>query len=117
MKQIIFFLSLFVWVTGFSQVKEIVTKYDNGNVNQIGYINENGLKDGNWTGYYQNGVLWSKAQYDNGRKDGLWKVYRPDGKLYSEVKYRRGERLYGRLYDDTGKVVEKRIFQDYLTSD
>jgi len=117
MKQIIFFLSLFVWVTGFSQVKEIVTKYDNGSVNQIGYINENGLKDGNWTGYYQNGVLWSKAQYDNGRKDGLWKVYRPDGKLYSEVKYRNGERLYGRLYDDAGKVIEKRIFQDYLTNE
>ena len=117
MKQIIFFLSLFVWVTSYSQVKEIVTKYDNGNINQIGYINENGFKDGNWTGYYENGVLWSKAQYDNGLKDGVWKIYKPDGKLYSEVKYKKGKRQYGRIYDDTGKVIEKRIFQDYLTSD
>jgi len=72
---------------------------------------------GNWTAYYENGVLWSKAQYDNGQKDGLWKVYKPDGKLYSEIKYRNGKKLFGRLYDDTGKVIEKKVFEDYLTND
>jgi antitoxin component YwqK of YwqJK toxin-antitoxin module len=117
MKQIIFFLSLFVWSTSLSQVKEIVTKYDNGCINQIGYINENGLKDGNWVAYYENGVLWSTAQYNNGQKDGIWRVYKPDGKLYSEVEYRKGKRLYGRMYDETGKVVDKRIFEDYTTND
>jgi antitoxin component YwqK of YwqJK toxin-antitoxin module len=117
MKTIIFLLSLFVWVTGNSQVKEIVTKYDNGSVNQIGYINERGFKDSTWTGYYQNGVLWSKAQYDNGQKDGLWSVWGPDGSLYSEVAYRRGKKLYGRMYNSEGKVIEKKIFEDYLTNE
>jgi antitoxin component YwqK of YwqJK toxin-antitoxin module len=117
MKQIIFFLSLFVWVTGFSQVKEIVTKYDNGSVNQIGHINENGLKDGNWVAYYENGILWSTAQYYKGLKDGIWKIYKPDGKLYSEIEYKKGKRLYGRMYGDTGEVIEKRIFQDYITNE
>jgi antitoxin component YwqK of YwqJK toxin-antitoxin module len=117
MKQIIFFLSLFVWVTGFSQVKEIVTKYDNGNIHQIGYVNENGFRDGVWTGYYEDGTLWSTAQYDKGRKDGIWRVYGPNGNLYCEVEYDKGHRLYGRLFDETGKLIEKRIFKDYLTND
>jgi len=117
MKTITFLLSLFVWVTGHSQVGEIVTKYDNGNINQIGHINEDGKKDGSWIAYYENGVLWSKAEYDNGQKDGMWKIYKPDGKLYSEIKYRRGKKLFGRLYDDSGRVIEKRVFEDYLTSE
>jgi antitoxin component YwqK of YwqJK toxin-antitoxin module len=106
-----------VWVTGLSQVKEIVTKYDNGCVNQIGHINENGLKDGKWVAYYENGILWSTAQYYKGLKDGIWKIYRPDGKLYSEIEYRKGKRLYGRMYDETGQVIDKRIFQDYITNE
>jgi len=116
MKQIILFLGLILSIEGFSQGKEVVTKYDNGKIYETGYINDKGLKDGSWIGYYEDGSVWAKAAYYNGLKDGIWRVYKPDGELYSEVEYRRGKKLCGRLYEN-GKVVEKKIFEDYLNNE
>jgi antitoxin component YwqK of YwqJK toxin-antitoxin module len=76
---------------------------------------KNGERHGRWTAWYENGNVWSVADYyegnehgsnivryengtiryqkqhDMGEPHGLWKFYAPDGRLLGEVMYNQGE--------------------------
>ena len=36
---------------------------------------KNGLREGNWVGWWDNGQLHYKGKYSNGKKEGKWLVY------------------------------------------
>ena len=49
-----------------------------------GYVDDNGLKQGEWEGYYDNGELESKGNYKDGKRDGYWEDYWDNGQLESK---------------------------------
>ena len=116
MKQIIFLSFMLLQVVGHSQVEEVAFKKDNGQIEQIGHLLNN-LKTGKWTAFHDNGSVFSEGHYDKGRKDGIWTTYSPTGIKLSQVKYKNGKKYEGWMYDMEGNLVEKRIFQDYMTND
>ena len=65
-------------------------KYDN---NRVGMTGE--LKDGEfvglWTWWYEDGAKKRQTNYKNGVKDGSWLTYDEEGILLKKEKYRKGE--------------------------
>ena len=53
------------------------------------------LKDGLWNGkytkYHENGQLEKKGNYKNGKREGLWEWYNEDGQLYGKRELQRRE--------------------------
>jgi antitoxin component YwqK of YwqJK toxin-antitoxin module len=59
--------------------------WDNGNLQSKGsYVN--GLKEGYWE-YYEDGNLISKGLYKEGNKEGIWEYYNKDGSLDCKILY------------------------------
>ena len=116
MKQIIFLVFMFLQVVGHSQVEEVLFRNEKGQIEQRGYLSNN-LKTGEWIAYYENGSVFSVGHYDEGIKDGMWTTYSPVGIRMSQVKYFKGKKYEGWMYDMEGNLIEKRIFQDYITND
>ena len=42
----------------------------------------NGLREGTWVVYRENGQLYYKGDYKNGKKEGSWVHYNDDGSVY-----------------------------------
>ena len=53
---------------------------------------KNGLKEGTWVTYYDNGQLWGKGDYKNGDEEGTWVEYWKNGQLFSKGNYTNGKR-------------------------
>lgn len=53
---------------------------------------KNGLRDGAWVTYYENGQLRDKGNYQNGVQQGLWTAYTDYGKLESTGNFVAGKR-------------------------
>jgi len=56
---------------------------------------EDGVHDGAWKEFYDNGELKAEGVYDNGVKTGVWNFYHPNGKLEQNGKYDSKGRLTG----------------------
>lgn len=46
-----------------------------------------GLKEGIWEEYYDNGNLRSKGLYTKGKQNGVWVWYKKNGDLFFKTKY------------------------------
>lgn len=81
--------------------------YENGNKKAIGGYNY-GKKTGQWTYYYPNGKVQQKGSYSNDKLTGIWRWYYETGELLKEEYY-----IYGKLdgecieYSVTGEVITK----------
>jgi len=91
---LVFIFSCTVAIGQSDNKKELVKKgdnyvvtvfHDNGAISQTGYYNLNGIADGVWTSYDQNGNKTAIAQYSNGKKVGTWYFYTGDN--LQEVSY------------------------------
>ena len=60
---------------------EFIEKFPNGNIKTEGWNNEDGLRDGIWYSYYENGVKWGETAYKNGLKEGHSIVLYSNGKV------------------------------------
>ena len=49
---------------------------------------ENGIKNGLWIRYWNNGGLKAKGEYINSLKNGLWVEWLEDGTRYLEILYK-----------------------------
>jgi len=47
----------------------------------------NGIKNGFWKYYFNNGNVKKEGNYSNNIKDGFWKTYHDNGKVESEGHY------------------------------
>lgn len=65
--------------------------WDNGNLQSKGsYVN--GLKEGYWE-YYEDGNLISKGSYKNDLADGIWEYYYTNGRLKFGILYNNGVKI------------------------
>ena len=61
--------------------------YDNGTLKQTGFYSPDSLMQGIWTNYYPDGKLESITTYHNGMRDGRFKSYHENGQLWTELIY------------------------------
>ena len=52
---------------------------------------KNGLKEGSWVQYHENGQLFYKGDYKNGKKEGSWVWYYHSGQLSYKGDYKNGK--------------------------
>ena len=52
---------------------------------------KNGLREGSWVRYWDNGNLYYKGDYKNGKKEGSWVSYHKNGQLRYKGDYKNGE--------------------------
>jgi len=52
---------------------------------------KNGLKEGSWVRYNENGQLKRKGDYKNGKREGSWVYYHDNGQLDSKGDYKNGK--------------------------
>jgi uncharacterized protein len=84
----------------------------------------NGLRQGEWDFFHENGLLQHTGQYESSKKIGLWLSYNDSGTLIDEVHYTKGEPTNGDVFDkgfnrinslityENGRAVGK-ILYDY----
>mgnify|MGYP006096171695 FL=1 len=73
---------------------EWVNYFENGQFRYKGSY-KNGLREGEWIFYHDNGQLYGKGSYKSGKKEGEWVDYRKDGTVDSERSgtFKNGERV------------------------
>lgn len=88
--------------------------FENGNLEKIGYYNDNGKEEGIWKEYYDNGKLKLEENYSNGNYDGYVTEYYNNGQLNSKLLYVPVIHKSSRIKDSTytfyhknGKLKEK----------
>ena len=56
---------------------------------------KNGKKEGPWVKCYENGQLWKKGTYKDGKEEGPWVSYSEDGTVDNELTgtYKDGEKV------------------------
>jgi len=64
-------------------------KYNNSEQLEIEAETDDGILDGDYKEYYQNGEIKVDGKYRKGRKTGTWKMYNTEGNLEEKIKYRR----------------------------
>ena len=79
-----------------------------------GYMDDNGLKQGEWEGYYDNGELESKGNYKDDKKVGYWEhYYNGNGELSSKGNYKNDVKDgYWEGYYRNGKLEYKGNYKD-----
>lgn len=80
-------------------------KYPNGIVKYKGFYRF-GKKHGEWIYFYDNGNLWSEAEFNRDKMQGKSKVYYPNGQLHYSGFYKNDLRdSIWCYYDTTGKEL------------
>lgn len=73
----------------------------------------NGMRDGKWTFYYEDGSTEQKGVYKMGKPDGLWMWYYENGKLLREEEFTDGlEDGHLVEYNDSGTIITKGYYED-----
>ncbi|GAP42222.1 protein containing MORN repeat variant [Lentimicrobium saccharophilum] len=87
-------------------LKEVVfhqngKKYIEGNY-------KNGLREGYWASWYDDGTLWSEGEFRDGESHGKRSVFHPNGTLYYEGRFDMGKRVgVWKFYDENGGLVNE----------
>ena len=87
-------------------LKEVVfhpngKKYIEGNY-------KNGLREGYWASWYEDGTLWSEGEFRDGESHGKRTVFHPNGTLYYEGRFEKGKRVgLWKFYDENGNLVNE----------
>jgi antitoxin component YwqK of YwqJK toxin-antitoxin module len=75
--------------------------FQGGELEQVGSFNNNGEYHGEWVWYHPNGQKHIEQTYENGLAEGLFKEFSDDGKIVAEGEYVEGER-HGNWAINTG---------------
>ena len=122
-----FFLSLFLITSYSNEIDFDQLKYENGLLYkkennelftgkttgiQIGKV-LNGLKEGAWKGFYENGnLLWS-GFYNKGLNASKWVEYHNNGKIFTMGRYKNGKKIgIWSFYNKQGKKVADEIYKN-----
>lgn len=86
--------------------------YPSGKLKMKGWM-QGDKRVGRWIAFYENGVRWSENEYRDGRKNGPTKTYYDTGLLKYKGYYIEDEEAgTWNFYDETGKLVEKKDFNE-----
>ncbi|MFK8044449.1 MAG: toxin-antitoxin system YwqK family antitoxin [Crocinitomicaceae bacterium] len=82
--------------------------YPKGNLKMSGKLNAQGLKEGVWTSYFENGQKNSESTFVNGINNGYSMVWFPSGKVRYFGDYKGGKQVGEWTYfNEEGKIIEK----------
>lgn len=81
--------------------------YSNGQVKITGRLNNDGLKEGVWTSYFENGKKNSESNFKKGINNGYSMVWYPNGNVRYFGDYTNGNKSGSwTFYNEKGKVVK-----------
>jgi antitoxin component YwqK of YwqJK toxin-antitoxin module len=100
MKTTLFILIMFATMLVKGQRTEVITKYENGDIQQIGYLDSNNQKDSLWLMYNRSGIVLGKAHYKNGNKVGVWEIFDNNGLKLIEIIYSDGKKISGKQWEN-----------------
>lgn len=74
---------------------------------------KDGLREGNWKAWYQNGTIWSEGDFIQGKSHGVFKIYAENGVLQLEKNYNNGI-LDGTtsFFDGNGNLTKEVEYKD-----
>lgn len=71
-----------------------------------------GKDHGNWTFFFKDGSIETKAKFEFGDRNGKWKYYHENGKLKQLSIYKKGVRTgIWKKYNENGELIEKTDYQ------
>jgi len=80
--------------------------YDNGSLKAKG-VKKNGLKEGKWIFYLEDGKLFREIHFHSDIEDGEWKMWHKNGALYLEqMKVIGKSEGYWKEYYENGNIKE-----------
>ena len=85
------------------QTGRTVFYYPDGKIKEVQYFDENGLKQGGDSTFYEDGSLQMLLNFENGENHGYLRKWSPEGALIYEARYERDT-----LVEVKGKLLEKR---------
>ena len=96
-------------VVVFDTNKYVVKFYENGRIEQLGSLNKDGIVDGLWTWWQDNGQKSWELPFKDGKEDGLSTSWRKKGQKSSEVNYKDGKKngLMTFWYENGQKKYER----------
>lgn len=73
----------------------------------------NGLNDGMWVFYFENGKVQAKGRFDKGDREGKWKYYFENGNLKQIASYRNNLR-HGKweLFNQDKELITSEIYEN-----
>jgi antitoxin component YwqK of YwqJK toxin-antitoxin module len=96
---------------------EFVIYYENGNTQIKGQLDKN-INIGKWQYFYESGELESEGYFANDMPEGKWLWYFPSGELKEEGNFKEGRRIgKWKNFDENGNIImEKEFSFDDTTS-
>lgn len=70
----------------------------------------NGLREGAWKEFAENGTIITQAQFVNGQRQGVWEFHKSSGPHAGRLYYENGRLVGGEQYDATGALVAQRNY-------
>ncbi len=91
--------------------------FSNGKIISEGIIDDEGVKDGTWKEFYNDGQLRSEGLYSLGKRIGRWRFYHQNGSIEQEGNYNNQGNTDGawKWYYDTGIVLREESFRNGLS--
>ncbi|MBW6491448.1 MAG: toxin-antitoxin system YwqK family antitoxin [Lentimicrobium sp.] len=98
----------------YAQTGEVISAYTykNGKLIGEGIVDDEGMREGAWKEFYEDGQLRSEGVYRNGNRIGKWRFYHPDGALEQEGNYNNQGNTNGlwKWYYSNGLVLREENF-------
>ena len=69
------------------------TLYSNGTIKERGSVNAEGVWDGPYETFHDNGALWQRGTMRSGEWEGDFEMFKFDGELLAKGKYRLGDKV------------------------
>ncbi|MGQ9847496.1 MAG: toxin-antitoxin system YwqK family antitoxin [Bacteroidales bacterium] len=89
-----------------------ITTFPNGKLGMGGYI-KNGLRDGEWIWFYENGNKKRFCVYKNGVKHGTSIFYYKNGQKKSEIIFDNDKNIRQTSYDEKGNKINNPSFSSF----
>ena len=100
------FLSLFLFSCS---PEDVTTTYENGNIKEVYGVNKDGLKNGLYKSFREDGTLSEESNFKQDQLSGTRKVYFPDGKQVEIVENYQADVMEGEhvvYYPSGAKLIE-----------
>lgn len=95
------------------KLKPVIEYYNDGTIKYAYHVDENGIEQGPYEEYHENGRLKIKHTYKDGKYDGPYEAYYRNGQLCVKCTY-KDDKLDGPYeeYYDNGKLYKKCTYKD-----
>ncbi|MBA3682730.1 MAG: hypothetical protein H0W73_16445 [Bacteroidetes bacterium] len=88
-----------------------ITKYPDGTKKEEGCF-VNGIKEGLWKEYWENGIIKHTSTYINGRTEGAFSYFYSDGKIHKTGFYKNNAGTDTlTIYDEIGGLISKSVWK------